>query len=77
MNLLDFEIEFETRITFEGDNETDTNDLTIKRHFWDIEGKEIEAVEQYNGLSSESLRSIAIGLEAMAKQIRDFMGDNY
>jgi len=47
MNILDFENEFETFITFEGDNEQDLNDLTIRREQYDQNGTAIIITEHF------------------------------
>lgn len=72
MNLLDFEMGFETWVTFEGDNETDANELVIKRDAIDNNGHVILVHEVYS-MRRDSLEEIARGLETMLKNIREYL----
>ena len=72
MNILDFEHEFETVITFEGDNEIDVNDMTIRRYQYDQNGTSIFIGENYS-MTTEALEDIAMGLQKLANKITDYL----
>ncbi len=72
MNILDFENEFETVITFEGDNELDVNDMTIRRYQFDQNGTSIVIGENYS-MTTEALEDIAMGLQKLANKITDYL----
>lgn len=74
MNILDFENEFETFITFEGDNEQDINDLTIRREQYDKNGAAIIIAEHFS-MDKEALEEVMLGLQEMANKIRDYLSE--
>lgn len=74
MDILDLQFEFQMDIEHIGDNEVDAHLFKISRTIEDT-GLPKEggvATERYT-LSEAALREIAIGLEAMAKKIRDYL----
>lgn len=74
MNILDFENEFETFITFEGDNEQDLNDLTIRREQYDQSGTAIIITEHFC-TTKEALEDIQLGLQELANKIKDYLDE--
>jgi hypothetical protein len=74
MNILDFENEFETFITFEGDNEQDINDMTIRREQYDQSGAAIIIAEHFS-MTTEALEEIALGLQELAHKINDYISE--
>jgi len=74
MDILDLQDEFKAHIEFIGDNECDYNLLTVKHFKPDNMGKDMK-IERSVVLSNDAIRDIAIGLEAMAKVMRDYLND--
>ena len=72
MNILDLQFEFQMQIENIGDNETDLNLVTIQHFPFDAYGGDIPVQETYR-MKEDALRQMAIGLEAMAKKIRDYL----
>lgn len=68
MNLLDFENEFVLDLEFIGDNETDAHRISIKREAFDAYGHDIAITEHFT-VSTPTLQSIALGLEAALRKI--------
>jgi len=74
MNILDFENEFEVFITFEGDNEQDINDMTIRREQYEQSGQAIIVAEHFS-MTKEALEEVMLGLQEMANKIKDYLSE--
>lgn len=72
MDILDFEQEFQCALSFEGDNEQDKNEMTVQYERVDCYGKDVKIVETFTTCRGV-LEDVALGLEAMAKKIRDYL----
>lgn len=75
MDILDLQFEFNADIEFIGDNETDRYLMQISRPTQDTATSEGGHAKEFYRLSGGALHEIAIGLEAMAKIIRQKIAD--
>ena len=72
MNLLDMIAPFEAFVSFEGDDENDCNEITIRREQYDNNGQEIIVREDY-AMSRDAMEDLLKGLDVISEKIREYL----